>query len=229
MEIEPSRIDDVTAVAAVADTLQRAAASRENWIDYLDSAVNETDDMVAYMTFCARLGDMRGALARITADSPRGALQLALRDTVEVVSANSLKDGYMFGMLVNDELLAEHGVVSRMTLDRLAPHIDEIFDDILATSTSSDDLIWTFRLFGENMYLNTLTHPDDPAYNVTNNHPDPVKTLIEDICNELYPTPDDDTDFQGYERQEIDVLNFKHGFAIARRACNAYLLNTRSS
>lgn len=227
MEITPSRSDELTEATTVANRLRALAMPHGNWTDYLASTLDETDDMMAYATFCSRLGDMREARIQLTADSPRGSLKLAWDDTKDVLSAHSLRHGYQFGMLVNDELMALSGDTQRYALDRLTPHINAIFDDILTTSGSSDDLMWTFRLFGDNLYLNTLAHPDHLDYHALNNRPDPIKPIIEDICGELYPAPDDIGDFPGYERQDIDTQNFKHGFAIARRAYNSYLSETR--
>ena len=224
MEITPPRNDELTDLTSVADYLRTEAAPYGNWTEYLASALDETDDMMTYATLCSRLGDMRSARIRLTKDSPRGSLRLAWDDTKDVLSAHSLRHGYVFGMQINDELMARSGVVQRYALDRLAPHVDAIFDDILATNGSPDDLIWTFRLYGDNFYLNTLAHPDHPDYHTLNNQPDPIKPIVNEICDELYPAPEDIDDFIGYERRDIDTQNFKHGFAIARRAYNAYLL-----
>lgn len=226
MERLPLESHEQTGLTYIADTMHMTRHISDSWQSYLEPMLEAVDDMMAYETFTSRLGDMRSALVRLTADSPRGTLTLARRDIKEIVSANSLRHGFMFGMMINEELLVGQGVVSRMALDRLAPYVSQIFDDILATSSSSSDLIWTFRLYGENLYLNTLAHPDSPQYHMLNNQPDPIKPLIDSICDELYPAPEDPADFLGYERRDADTLNFRHGFAIARRACNSYLLET---
>lgn len=226
METTPSQTDHLAQIDSVANRLRTAVVSHGNWTEYLGSAIEETDDMMAYAAFCARLSDMRSARIRLTANSPRGSLKLAWDETKDVLSAHSLRHGYLFGMLVNDELMTESSIVQRYALDRLTLHVNAVFDDILATSGSSDDLIWTFRLFGDNLYLNTLAHPDHPDYHAINNTPDPIKPIIDYICDELYPPPEDASDFLGYERRDIDTQNFKHGFAIARRAYNSYLLET---
>lgn len=226
MEKVSSYEHDISAINTVSDRLRDDVARCGTWTDYLGRAFDDIDDVLSYGTFVNRLSELRSELVKPTIDTPRGWLTLAWLDVRDTLSAESLRHGYLFGMIVNDELFVHHGQVARATLDRLAPHIHEIFDDIQSTHGAHNDIVWTLRLFGENLYQNTLAHPDTPNYHTIRDNVDPIKHLVNDICDELYPVPQDIDDFLGYERRDNDTTNFHHGFAIARRAYNSYLLKS---
>ncbi len=201
----------------------------DNWTDYLTTYADSMEYIVVYDTLLKNLDQVRMSLAQVGGRGPRGSLKQALMDIKNTFSADSLRHGYLFGMMVNNKLFSDNGVDPEYALDRLSPYIDAIFDDIQDTSGSPVYLAWMFRLFGDNFYANSLAHTDHPDYNALNSALDPLKPVINSICAELYPNPTDDADFAGYERQEIDTDNFKHGFAIARRAYNMNTLPGRSA
>lgn len=199
-------------IAAITEHIQRDKALHSNWTEYLSQTLGDLDDVVSYGTLVMRLGDLRAALVKLTPTSQKGSLKLAMFDVKNVLSADSLREGYLFGMLVNDESFVQDGIVTRGALDRLAPYIDTIFDEIQATYSTPDDVVWTLQLYGENFYQRAIAHPG------------PIKPLIDSICDELYPIVNDHTDFTAQELRDIDILNFHHGFGIARQAYATYLL-----
>lgn len=149
----------------------------------------------------------------------------ALQEFNRLYGGIAIRDGFLFGMAINNKLLMGESNCKATSnpLDALDSHIADVMQTIGDITVAPRHLTTYFESYAEMLYDNTLAHPNNPDAKDLNSDEDPFKYVGSEICNSLYQGENLPLT-EATAQHERNTHHFQYGYAIARAGMNAYNL-----